>query len=331
VKPPTTRILTRDDIAQALSLVDCITAVEQVFALAAEDGMLVPQVVHLPVPEGAFHVKSAAYRLAPHYVAVKVNGNFPGNPKVRGLPTIQGAILLSDARDGRLLAIMDSIEVTALRTGAATAVAARHLAPRPVRNACVIGCGFQGQVQLRSLLEVFTLERVFAADADPGRAREYAEQMQRETGCEVVAVDDFARAARQSEIVVTCTPSRQAFLRPEHVAPGTLIAAIGADDSSKQEIAPELMARAKVVVDNLDQCVEMGDLHHAIAAGAMSREDVLAELGEVVAGRVNANITADDVVVFDSTGIATQDVAAAGMIYERANAAGIGTTVVFNR
>ena len=226
---------------------------------------------------------------------------------------------------------MDSIEVTALRTGAATAVAARHLTPRPVRNACVIGCGVQGRVQLRSLLEVLELERVFAADADPGRAREYAGEMQRETGCEVVAVDDFARATRQSEIIVTCTPSRRAFLRPEHVAPGTLIAAVGADDDSKQEIAPELMARAKVVVDNLAQCVEMGDLHHAIAAGAMSREDVLAELGAVVAGRVDANIAADDVVVFDSTGIAIQDAAAAGVIYERSSAAGIGMAVALNQ
>jgi alanine dehydrogenase len=325
-----TLILDRNDISNALPIADCITAVERVFAMAANSQMAVPPVVHLPALEGAFHVKSAGYLRDPHYVAVKVNGNIPTNPKERGLPTIQGAILLSDARDGRLLAIMDSIEVTALRTGAATAVAVRHLAPGSARAATIIGCGVQGRIQLRSLLEVVTLERIFAADSEAGRARHFADQMQWETDCEVLAVDDFSSVTPQSQIIVTCTPARRAFLAPEHVAPGTLIAAVGADDSAKQEIEPALMVRARVVTDSTEQCADMGDLHHAIGSGDMSREDVMAELGDIVAGRVDPGIEKDDVVVFDSTGIAIQDVAAAGLIYERAAANGIGSTVVLN-
>lgn len=325
-----TLILDRKDISNALPIADCITAIERVFAMAANGQMAVPPVVHLPAPEGAFHVKSAAYLQAPHYVAVKVNGNIPINPKERGLPTIQGAILLSDACDGRLLAIMDSIEVTALRTGAATAVAAKHLAPRSARTATIIGCGVQGRIQLRSLLEVVKLERIFAADSEAGRARHFADEMQRETDCEVLAVDDFSSVTPQSEIIVTCTPARRAFLAPEHVAPGTLIAAVGADDSAKQEVEPKLMARTRVVTDSTEQCAVMGDLHHALVSGDMSREDVMAELGDIVAGRMDRSIGKDDVVTFDSTGIAIQDVAAAGLIYERATAGGVGLTVELN-
>jgi ornithine cyclodeaminase/alanine dehydrogenase-like protein (mu-crystallin family) len=330
MKPVATLILSGEDIASAMSMSDYIVAVEQAFAKWAGSGMDVPPVVHVAAPGGGFHVKSAAFREAPHYVAVKVNGNFPGNPQESGLPTIQGAILLADARNGSLLAVMDSTEVTAMRTGAATAVAAKHLAPRRARTATVIGCGIQGRVQLLSLLEVFSLERVFVADADVSRARRFAAALQDESGCEVEAVEDFATAAPYSEVIVTCTPARRAFLGSAHVSPGTFIAAVGADNGDKQEIEPELMAKSRVVVDSLDQCLEIGDLHHAVTAGAMSRDGVAAELGAVVAGKVDPHISPEDIVVFDSTGVAIQDVSAAGVIYERCKAGDVGHWVTLN-
>lgn len=330
MKPAPTLILSRHDIAGAMSMSDYVTAVEQAFATSARSGMEVPAVVHMAAPSGGFHVKSAGFRDSPHYVAVKVNGNFPDNPKASGLPTIQGAILLADGRNGSLLAVMDSSEVTAMRTGAATAVAAGYLAPRPARTATVIGCGIQGRVQLLALLEVFPLERVYAADADINRARRLAAELQEETGCEALAVENFAEVTPGSEAIVTCTPARRAFLGTRHVSPGTFIAAVGADNGEKQEIEPGLMARSRVAVDSLEQCLEIGDLHHAVAAGEMSADDVVAELADVVAGKVDPGIEPDDVVVFDSTGVAIEDVAAAGVIYERCKAAGIGQPVALN-
>lgn len=330
MRPAATLLLSRADIARAMSIADYIAAVEQAFARAADARVDVPPVVHMAAPQGGFHVKSAAFIGEPHYVAVKVNGNFPGNPRDNGLPTIQGAILLSDARNGALLAVMDSTEVTAMRTGAATAVAAKYLCPSQARSASVIGCGVQGRIQLLSLLEVLPLEHVYAADTNLQLARQFAKAMRRETGCEVVALEDFAEVTRECGVIVTCTPARRAFLGPEHVAQGTFIAAIGADSSDKQEILPALMGRAKVVADHIAQCAEMGDLHHAIEAGAMSCDDVVADLGAVVTGRTVPNIGPQDIVVFDSTGTALQDLAAAGMIYERAIAGGIGMTVELN-
>ncbi len=138
-----------------------------------------------------------------------------------------------------------------------------------------------------------------------------------------------AAAARNSDIVVTCTSARQPILHVGDIAPGTFIAAVGADNPEKQEIAPALLAASRVVVDVLDQAATMGDLHHAIAAGVMTRGDVAAELGQIVAGRAPhaGRQSPSEVVVFDSTGMALQDVAAAAAVYERAQAAGRGTPV----
>ncbi len=323
---PQTLILSRSEIATALSMAECIRAVEDAFALAARARMTVPPVVHIPSSDGAFHVKSAAYRSDPYYVAVKVNGNFPANPERHGLPTIQGAIVLSDTRTGSLLALMDSGEITALRTGAATAVAAKYLAAPSARTASVIGCGVQARVQLRMLLEVLPLERVFAFDTDPARAQHFASDFQ-SVACDVQAVTEFERSARQSDVIVTCTPSRRSFLCREHLSRGTFVAAVGADSNDKHEIDTGLLAESIVVADSIDQCAEIGELHHAIDAGLMTRDDVFAELGDIVAGTTEPAFGRDDIVVFDSTGIAIQDVAAAGLIYQRSIAHGVGTSL----
>lgn len=324
-----TLLLSQAEIAPLLTMTDYIEAVERAFARHAAGDMTLPEAQYLPAAGGGFHVKSAGFTGAPDYVAVKVNGNFPDNPRRHGLPTVQGAIVLCDARTGALLAVMDSIEVTAMRTGAATAVAARHLAPQKASVATVIGCGVQGRVQLLALAAVLPLRRVYACDLEPQRATAFAVRMQAETGIEVVAAAGLEEATRASRAIVTCTSSRRPLLGPQQVAPGTFIAAVGADSPDKQELETSLMARARVVVDRLPQCLAIGELHHAVAAGALRASDVVAELGAIVAGQCAIDLAADDIVVFDSTGCAFQDVAAAGLIYERARATGSGRRMSF--
>ena len=312
-----------------MPLSDYVGAVEQAFERLEAGRMAVPDVVHIAAPDGAFHVKSAGFVGEPGYVAVKVNGNFPDNARLNGLPTIQGAIVLCDGQNGRLLAVIDSIEVTAMRTGAATAVAAKYLAPGDAQVAAVIGCGIQGRVQLLSLLEVLPLKKVFAFDNDHEQANLFAAQMSEETELEIIVVDDFVDATLKSEVIVTCTSSRAPFLSRDHVQPGTFIAAVGADNDDKQELEPDLLAQSKVVVDLLEQCAQIGELHHALDAGVMTRRDVVAELGAIVAGTLNPTFSPDDIIIFDSTGSAIQDVAAAGIIYERARADNIGLSMDF--
>jgi ornithine cyclodeaminase/alanine dehydrogenase-like protein (mu-crystallin family) len=311
-------------VAGLLSPDDCITAVEAAFRAAGQGLTGPPAVLGMAGEGGGFHIKAA--RLGRHF-AVKTNANFPDNGARNGLPTIQGVIVLCDAVDGRPLALLDSAEITALRTAAATAVAARYLARPDAGAATICGCGVQGRAQLRALSRVRSLTRVYAHDAVPQAARRFAREMTAELGVPVVALPDFAAVSGQTHIWVTCTPSRRFFLRAGHVVPGAFVAGVGADHPEKQELDPELLATATVVTDVRDQCAAMGDLHHAIAAGRMRLEDVHADLGEVVVGRRAGRTAPDEIIVFDSTGTALQDVAAAAVVYQRAVERGVGLPV----
>jgi alanine dehydrogenase len=322
-----TLVLTRGDVAALLTLDDCIAAVERAFALQGAGRALGPGILALHVPDGGFHVKAAGLPLARLYVAVKLNANFPGNGPRRGLPTIQGVVALSDGETGQPLALMDSMEITALRTGAATAVAARHLARADARVATIVGCGRQGRIQLAALARVRPLERAYAVDVDAAVARRFAEETSARLGLDVRPAGSAAEAAPLSDICVTCTSSRAPLLRRDDIAAGTFIAAVGADHEDKVEIDPGLMAAGTIVVDSLEQCATIGDLHHALARGVLSAADVHATLADVVAGRRPGRTSAEEITIFDSTGVAIEDVAAAAAVYEAAVAAGRGATI----
>jgi alanine dehydrogenase len=298
-----TLLLTRRDVADLLTIDDCIDAVENAFRLLGRGEVSRPAIAGVPASGGAFHIKAA---ISGDRFAAKMNSNF-----FNATPRIKGVIVLCDATEGRVLAVMDSIEITILRTGAATAVAAKYLARKDARTALICGCGNQGRIQTRALQRVRKLDRIFAFDSNRDVAADFAEEI----GAEAVPAPVWA------DIVVTCTPSREPFLH--QVQPGTFVAAVGADSEDKSEIAPKLMASSKVVTDVTEQCRTIGDLHHAPDAR------VYAELSEIVAGRKRGRERDDEVIIFDSTGMALQDVAAAAIVYERALAAGRGTPFEF--
>ena len=191
----------------------------------------------------------------------------------------------------------------------------------------VIDGNAQARAHARALAGVRPFVRTSAFDLDGDRALRFAHEMGEVLGGDIVAVDDPLEAARASDVVVTCTTSRRAFLWADHVAPGTFVAAVGADSADKSEIAPELMARAKVIVDVLAQCEKMGDLRAAIAAGAMDAADVHAELGELITEEKPGRGSAGEVVVFDSTGTALTDVASAAVTFDLAVQRAAGTLV----
>lgn len=317
------------DVYELLPLRECIEAVQEGFRLHAEGRTLGPGVLGIPAGTGGFHIKAAGLVGERSYFAAKTNANFPENP-ARGLPTIQGTVFLADATTGEPLALMESGSVTALRTAAATAVAARFLSRRNARRALVVGCGVQGALQLDAIATVLPLESVRLFDTDHARAEALAARAARTLDLAVEAVKDLPAALRDTDVCVTCTPARRAFVLRTDVAPGTFIAAVGADNHGKQELEPSLVAAATLVVDVLEQCAEIGELQHALAAGLLTRERVHAELGQVVAGRRPGRTRDDEITVFDSSGTAIQDVAAAIAVYERARAAGRGVTVALS-
>jgi ornithine cyclodeaminase/alanine dehydrogenase-like protein (mu-crystallin family) len=322
--PRATLLLDRRQVAGLIGLEATIPAVEAAFAEYARGGLAPPGVLAIPGAGGGLHVKAASMSGPEPWIAVKLNSNFPANTRRYGLPTIQGTIALFDGASGFPLAVMDSIEITILRTAAATAVAARWLAREDADSITICGCGTQALAQLRAVAAVRPLRRVFLYDLDPGQAARLA-RMVGSDGREAIPVTDLRRALDESLLVVTCTPSRKAILGIGDVIPGAFVAAVGADSEEKQELDARLVAAATLVVDLLEPCAMIGELHHALDAGLMSREDVHAELGQIVAGLRPGRRSADEIVVFDSTGTALQDAAAARLAYERALEAGVGT------
>jgi ornithine cyclodeaminase/alanine dehydrogenase-like protein (mu-crystallin family) len=260
-----------------------------------------PGILGLHDGDGSFHVKAGFLTVeGKPYFAAKLNANFPGNPK-RGLPTIQGAVILSDAADGTPLAIMDSMSITALRTAAASAVAAKYLAKKECDTLLICGCGGQARAQLDAMVRVRKPRRILAYDRDAARMAAFG-----------TPVKDLAEAALSSDVIVTCTTATRYYLTKDMVRPGTFIAAVGADSENKQEIEPRLMAQAKVVTDLTEQALKIGDLHHAPGVSAH------AQLGEVLAGLRPGRTDAEEIFVFDSTGTGLQDVAAAIAAYRKA-------------
>ncbi len=305
-------------VRDLLSIDECIAAVERAFRLHGEGKAPQPGVLGIHAERGAFHIKAGALDVGRPYFAAKTNANFPGNVERYGLPTIQGIIALFDAERGTPLAILDSREITSLRTAAATAVATKYLARHEASVVTICGCGVQGRTQLAAVAAVRELRRAYAVDRHPDNATRFAREMSNDLGIEVIPATDLAKATRESDICVTCTPSRQAILGAGDVSAGAFVAGVGADNPDKQELDPALLARSAVVVDILDQAATSGDLHHAITAGVMTRGDVRAELGEIVAGRKRGRLHDDEIIIFDSTGTALQDVAAAAAVYEKA-------------
>lgn len=323
-------ILSRRDVMDLLTLDACIDAVERAFRLHAEQRTFGPRVLGLPTEDGGFHIKAAGLRGDRSYFAAKTNGNFPNNAQRFGLPTIQGTVVLADAANGTPLAVMDSASITMLRTGAATAVAAKFLARPDSRTATIVGCGVQGEIQLAAISAVLPLERALLVDTDHARAEDVAARAATRLGLWAEAAKDLRAALRQSDVLVTCTPARRAYVMAADVAPGTFIGAVGADSQGKQELDPKLLATATLVVDVLEQCAEIGELQHALTGGLMTREQVHAELSDVVAGQRPGRTRRDEIAIFDSSGTALQDVAAASAVYEKARASGRGTEVMID-
>jgi ornithine cyclodeaminase/alanine dehydrogenase-like protein (mu-crystallin family) len=316
-------LLSWRDVADLLGLADCIDAVERAFAALARGQFPAPPgVLGTHVPGGGFHVKTAA--LDTGFYAAKINANFPQNPRERALPAIQGVIVLFELGSGRPLAVLDSIEITILRTAAASAVAARHLARADAATVTICGCGNQGRSHLRALKHVRALRGAYAWDLDGARSNAFAVDMQAELGIPVQPVVDLAAAIAASELCVTCTPAQQPFFRASMLRPGLFVAAVGADSPEKQELEAAALSQALVVADSVAQTATIGELQHALAAGLMTVEDVHADLGQVVAGLRPGRTSDDQVFVFDSTGVALEDVAAAALVYERARRLGRG-------
>ena len=329
MKPEPTLLLSRSEIAQLLTIRECIEGVEKMFRQLGEGKLPPPGILGIKSEHGGLHIKAGLLPGVRDYIVAKLNTNFPRNRIEHDLPTIQGLIVVCDGVNGRPLAVLDSIDITIKRTAAASAVAAKYLARPGSSVATICGCGQQAAAQLRAICTMLPLKKVYAFDSDQAAAENFAVALAKELGLPIGSTHDLPAALQCSEVCITCTTATEFFVRNEDVPPGMFIAAVGADDTRKQEIDPALMAAAKVVADSLEQSCAIGDTHHAIAHGLMRKEDVYAELSEMVAGRKPGRTSDDEIIVFDSTGVAIEDAVAAIGVYEKARAAKTGARFDF--
>ena len=305
-------MITSAEILERVSMRDAVAAIERAFKALDAGHIGTPVSMAVTVPNGTFHVKACAATSAafPQFFVAKINSNFPGSNACEGLPTIQGVVAVFDSTTGRLRALMDSPAITSLRTAATTAVAIRHLAQKGARVATVVGCGALGRAHLPALAEC-GFGRVSVFDMDLGRATEVAKWARETLGLECLAVSDLRAATLASEVVVTCTSSRVPYLKAGDVRPGTFVAAVGADNERKAEIAASLLSEARIVTDLTAQCMKIGDLRNAVPNESL----VCGEMVDVVAGRV-ARTAGDEIVVFDSTGLAVEDLAVCALLLD---------------
>lgn len=323
-------IIKSSEVASLLTIDECMTAVENAFKLRALGEAAPPGILGVHAKGGGFHMKAGILNLNRQYFVAKTNANFPENKNKFGLPTIQGIIIVSDASNGKVLALMDSIEITIIRTGAATGVAAKYLSRKNSKTVLICGCGNQGRISLHALKKVRDIETVYAYDIDDNASRKFASKVGDELGIEIRTIKDIETVLKQSDICVTCTPSKKYFIDRALISPGTFIAAVGSDSEEKHEIDPSLIANCKLVADSIDQCATIGELHHALQLGIVIKDNVYAELGDVIAGLRPGRESEDEIIIFDSTGTAIQDVAAASIVYEKAVEKGIGFSINFS-
>jgi len=296
----------REHVEAAVPPERAVDAVREAFVAYARGEWSMPPKVYVPAyPAGDFRAMPA---LGAGYALLKWVTSFPGNP-ARGLPTVTGLVLLSDASDGSLRAVFDAAAVTAIRTGAAAVLAAETLGRRDAGPAAVIGAGVNGRAVARTFR---ALGRDVAFwDVDVGRVRAAAE----EVGAEVAASREDALAA---DVVATVTPAREILFGGGSLRAGQHVSLMGADGPGKAEIAVEELARVRVFCDDWEQASHNGDLVHAVKAGVVRRGDVT-ELGAVLTRQAEGRRHDDDITVFDSTGLAIQDLAVALAALQRAS------------
>jgi ornithine cyclodeaminase/alanine dehydrogenase len=264
-----------------------------------------------------------SYSPSKNYAAIKLLTQVESNPS-RGLPMIQGLVFLMDSTNGNLLAMMDGKYITSLRTGAASGLATQLLACKEASVAAIFGAGIQGATQLEAVCAVRPVKKAYIFDVNPVAAATYAERQSAKLGVPIY-VGSSLEVLKDVDVICTATGARAPLFQAEHLKPSVHINAIGSFRPHMQELPPEWVASANVYVDHVDSCLaETGDLLIPIEKGLMTRKHILGEIGDVVNGTIAGRTNNHDATLFKSVGVAVQDLAAAALIYEKAQSKNIG-------
>jgi alanine dehydrogenase len=322
------RILSRQDVRQALPMRQAIEAVKRAFAQLSTGQANVPLRVALDVPRhNGVTLFMPGYLSADDQMAVKIVSVFNDNPS-QGLPLIHALVIVVDATTGSPTAVMDGAYLTALRTGAASGAATDLLARPDAHTAAIFGAGAQGRTQLEAVCAVRPIHQAWVYDVAPRQAAAYAEEMSQRLSLPVRVAETPAQAVCQADVICTATTATSPVFADADVPPGTHVNAVGAYTPHMQEVPPETVLRARVVIDHRESSLaEAGDLLIPIEQGLMTEDHIYAELGEIAAGSKPGRASPDEITLFKSVGVAVQDVAAASAVLEAAQRLGLGAKI----
>jgi alanine dehydrogenase len=300
-------------------------AIEECFAsMARRDAYNFP-VVREALGEGRQYGFKSGLDRAGAVLGVKAGGYFPGNT-ARGIPNHQSTVYLFDPDSGKPVAMVGGNLLTALRTAAASAISIKHLARADAKVLGMVGAGHQSAFQLRAAARQRQFEKVVGWNLHPEMLPRLAETAA-ELGLPFEAVD-LPQLGAEADVIITITSSFDAILQDGHIRPGTHLACMGTDTKGKQEVAPEILARATVFTDEVAQSISIGEAQHAIAAGLV-REGAIVELGAVIVGSHPGRVSAEEITLFDGTGVGLQDLAVAARAVELARAQGVAQQIAF--
>lgn len=324
------KIVTEQELRKVVKLdLDVVSCVEDCFAALAKGGVVMPPILRLDIEEnnGEVDVKTA-YVPGLESFAIKISPGFFDNPKL-GLPSLNGLMTLFSAKTGLVEAVLlDNGYLTAVRTAAAGAVAAKHLSRENSETATILGAGAQGRLQLEALMLVRPIRKALYWSPDLEEARQTAEEMAAQTGIEVRAEEHPQEAVKGADIIVTSTPSSDPILRADWLLHGQHITAMGSDAEHKNELEPEIIQKADLYVpDSFSQVSRLGELHHALDAGIIDGSETFAELGAVIIGTASGRRSTNDITVVDLTGTGVQDTAIATLAHARVVEAGTGFNI----
>lgn len=330
------RILSKDDIAKVSDMRRVIEGVESVYrAKSNGEAEAWPTVFYEFEPGKAdLDIKSGYLKSLGLFGHKTVS--FFGDNAAKGLPTLNGIIVVYDASTGAPLCVTDGAYITGMRTGAAGAIGAKYLADPDAQDLFILGAGNQAAFQIAAMLTLFPgIRRVRVCDAiDPENAERFVggicARLDNEfgvahDGVEFTAVRDIASAVSESLIIVTVTPSRSPVIKKEWVRPGTHFSCIGSDMEGKEEIDPEIMRGALIFTDDKEHCMQVGEIEIPLKTGVIGESDIAGEIGDLITGRAAGRRTKDDITIFDATGMALLDILTAKTMLDLANEKGLGS------
>jgi len=319
-----TLIISAEEIADLIQVDQVIPVVEEAFRQHGVGDVTMPPKIYVDFPESGGDLRvMPAYLAESGSAGVKIVSVHPGN-RGKGLPTVMATILLNDPDTGYPYAVMDGTRITNIRTGIAGGVAAKYLARHDSEVVGLIGAGVQARTQLASVRAVLpNINKVVVWSLDPVLSEQLRDELDGNNGLSVEIAAGI-EAACAVDVICTTTPSREPLIEQAWIRPGTHINAIGADAAGKQELDPELLSDSLVVCDEWEQARHSGELNIPVKNGTFTFDDLYGQLGQIVAGKIDGRSTPEQITIFDSTGLAIQDIAVAKFVYEKALAAGIG-------